>query len=181
MAEKYVIILGDKTSHGGTVVTGDDVLFICDKPAACLGDKVICPQHGETQIIEGFHTVMINDGKTLAYDGCKTSCGAYLIASGQDVVSIETESVECLVTVPEQIKTSPQVEQSEKSDEEFILFVATVWGEAASQSTVAWKAVGSVIMNRVGHPYWQGVGVIRQLRMLLRERGLMLQREKSNS
>ncbi len=73
MSEKYVIVLGDKTSHGGTVITGDDVLSICDKPAARLGDKVTCPLHGPNEIIEGFHTVMLEPNKTLAYEGCKTA------------------------------------------------------------------------------------------------------------
>lgn len=55
MSEKLVIVLGDRTSHGGTVITGDAALEISDKPAACLGDKVCCPLHGDTQIVEGFH------------------------------------------------------------------------------------------------------------------------------
>lgn len=98
MAEKLVIVLGDKTSHGGTVITGNETIEICDKPAACLGDKVSCPLHGETTIVEGFHTVMVNPNKTLAYEGCETSCGAVLIAGGQSIVFIDTDSVDCLVS-----------------------------------------------------------------------------------
>jgi len=151
MSEKYVIVLGDKTSHGGTVITGDDVLSICDKPAARLGDKVTCPLHGPNEIIEGFHTVMLEPNKTLAYEGCKTACGATLIAGEQTIVTVDTTSLECLVFSPE-TKSDPSQEQStEKLDEAFILFVSTVYGEAAGQSEAAWQAIGSVIMNRVGN------------------------------
>lgn len=38
-----------------------------------------------------------------------------------------------------------------RSDEGFKLFVATVYGEAANQSESAWKAIGSVIINRVNN------------------------------
>lgn len=36
-----------------------------------------------------------------------------------------------------------------QTDEGFKLFVATVYGKAANQSETAWKAIGSVIINRV--------------------------------
>lgn len=151
MTEKFVIVLGDKTSHGGTVVSGDDIIEICNKPAACMGDKVSCPFHGETEIIEGFHTTMIEPNKVLAYEGCKTTCGSVLIAGQQGIVVVDLSASECLISSsgPTNNNTTPS-----KSVEEFNLFVATVWGEAASQSEVAWQAVGSVIINRVGNQLW---------------------------
>lgn len=152
MSEKLVIVVGDKTSHGGTVMTGDDILEICGKPTACLGDRVSCPVHGDTKIVEGFHTTMIDPNKTLAYDGCKTTCGAVLIAGGQEIVVVDTSVSTCLVTSEKHVSEIPA---PNKSTEEFNLFVATVWGEAASQSEVAWQAVGSVIMNRVGNNLWK--------------------------
>ena len=66
-------------------------------------------------------------------------------------MTIDTASVKCLISSAETITTLPQDEPSEKLDEEFILFVATVYGEACGQSEAAWKAVASVIMNRVGN------------------------------
>ncbi|MBI5447410.1 MAG: PAAR domain-containing protein [Gammaproteobacteria bacterium] len=146
MAEKLVIVVGDKTTHGGTVISGNESLEISDKAAACLGDKVSCPLHGETTIIEGFHSMSLNPNKTLAYDGCKTSCGAELIAGCQTILFVETDSSHCLVSAP--------ASDLNQNEDEFKLFVATVWGEVANQSEAAWQAVGSVIINRVGHPYW---------------------------
>ena len=39
------IVLGDTTTHGGTVITawGEGRWTIDGKPVACVGDKVICP------------------------------------------------------------------------------------------------------------------------------------------
>jgi type VI secretion system secreted protein VgrG len=39
--------------------------------------------------------------------------------------------------------------KDDDNEDEFKLFVATVYGEAGGSSEIAWKAVGSVIMNRV--------------------------------
>ncbi len=47
-------------------------------------------------------------------------------------------------------------ESAKKTDysEEFIVFASTIYGEAAAQSPVAWRAIAHVIMNRVGKREW---------------------------
>lgn len=81
MAKPFIVI-GDKTSHGGTVLSGSTVSDTAGKPIARVGDKVSCPiqGHGTCQIVSGDSTVII-DGKACARDGDKTACGATLIAS----------------------------------------------------------------------------------------------------
>lgn len=76
------IVLGDSTSHGGTVVEASQVTFTHNKPIARVGDKVTCPipGHGTTVIVEGDPT-MILDGKPVARHGDKCACGAVLISS----------------------------------------------------------------------------------------------------
>lgn len=75
-------MLGDGTSHGGTVVEASQVTFTHNKPIARVGDKVTCPipGHGTTVIVEGDPT-MILDGKPVARHGDKCACGAVLISS----------------------------------------------------------------------------------------------------
>lgn len=75
-------MLGDRTSHGGTVVEASQVTFTHNKPIARVGDKVTCPipGHGTTVIVEGDPT-MILDGKPVARHGDKCACGAVLISS----------------------------------------------------------------------------------------------------
>ncbi|UIN21233.1 PAAR domain-containing protein [Herbaspirillum frisingense] len=75
-----VIVLGDKTSHGGTVVAASGLTMVGGKQVARIGDRVSCPTHGSTTITSGDPTTVV-DGAPVARDGDKTSCGAVLIAS----------------------------------------------------------------------------------------------------
>lgn len=84
-----MIVLGDKTDHGGEVIEASGVTDTHGKRIARVGDKVACPKkgHGTTEIVTGDWTMTI-DGKAVAYHGCKTSCGATLISS-QSVSTVE--------------------------------------------------------------------------------------------
>lgn len=79
---KRLIVLGDKTSHGGAVIEASGNSFVGGIPYARLGDKVSCPiqGHGVNVIVSGDPTLVI-DGKPAARDGDQTACGAVLIAS----------------------------------------------------------------------------------------------------
>lgn len=79
---KRFIVIGDRTSHGGTVIEASGSSFSGNIKIARLGDKVTCPQkgHGTCAIVSGDPTVII-DGMPVARDGDKTACGAVLIAS----------------------------------------------------------------------------------------------------
>lgn len=77
-----VIVIGDKTSHGGTVVGCAAAADTCGKGIARVGDLVTCPikGHGTNPIVSGDMTFLI-DGQAVARHGDKTACGATLIAS----------------------------------------------------------------------------------------------------
>jgi uncharacterized Zn-binding protein involved in type VI secretion len=76
-----IIRLGDKTSHGGTVLEGSPADICMGKPIAYIGHKVLCPQcKGAFPIVEGALTTTFY-GKGVALAGMKTACGAVLIAS----------------------------------------------------------------------------------------------------
>ncbi|HEY0489523.1 MAG TPA: PAAR domain-containing protein [Telluria sp.] len=73
-----IVRLNDPTTHGGTVTSVAATRFtVSGIPVACVGDACSCPIHGIGTIVEGdqHHTI---DGKPVAYDGHKTSCGATL-------------------------------------------------------------------------------------------------------
>ncbi|MBY6207941.1 MULTISPECIES: PAAR domain-containing protein [Halomonas] len=76
------ILLGDSTSHGGTVVTAQASYLVNGTPVAVVGDMVACPQkgHGVCPIVEGHPTFTVN-GKSVAFHGCHTACGATLLSS----------------------------------------------------------------------------------------------------
>lgn len=78
-----VIRRGDATSHGGKVVSVSAPQVTVEGIAiARVGDVCSCPVkgHDNCTIAEGdpHHVV---EGVPVAYDGCKTTCGAVLISS----------------------------------------------------------------------------------------------------
>lgn len=78
-----VIRIGDPTSHGGKVIeTSASQFVVSGKPVVLVGDKCVCPMtgHQNCTIISGNAKHQIN-GKSVAYDGDKTSCGATLIST----------------------------------------------------------------------------------------------------
>lgn len=77
------IVIGDKTSHGGTVIEGAPTTDTGGKRIARVGDKVTCPQrgHGGTTVIASGDPSCIIDGRPAARHGDKTACGATLISS----------------------------------------------------------------------------------------------------
>jgi uncharacterized Zn-binding protein involved in type VI secretion len=80
---QQVIVVGDKTSHGGVVISGAPATTIDGKPMARIGDKATCPCRGHgsvTLIVSGDPTCII-DGQPIARHGDKTACGATLISS----------------------------------------------------------------------------------------------------
>ncbi|MFC3551868.1 PAAR domain-containing protein [Lysobacter cavernae] len=86
---KSFIVLGDKTDHGGSVVSVSSQTDINGKPVARVGDQVACPKcKGVFPIAAGDATTII-DGQPVARHGDKTACGATLIAGQQSQVFID--------------------------------------------------------------------------------------------
>jgi uncharacterized Zn-binding protein involved in type VI secretion len=89
MAHRRFILLGDKTSHGGTVVTArgaGPVPFLVDGiPVACVGDQVTCPRCKGTHYITtgGDDPPMYLGNVLIATENCKVSDGSYLISVQQ--------------------------------------------------------------------------------------------------
>lgn len=78
---KPIIRMGDKTSHGGTVISGDLTWTIYDKAVARVGDLTVCPKcKGTFAITEGADDLS-GFGQAVARQGDKTACGATLIAT----------------------------------------------------------------------------------------------------
>jgi uncharacterized Zn-binding protein involved in type VI secretion len=90
MSRKF-IVLGDTTTHGGTVITawGAGRWTIDGKPVACIGDKVFCPLcKGVYTIVEGASDPDTTlDGKNVAREFDGVDCGAKLVSVGQSRAS----------------------------------------------------------------------------------------------
>lgn len=71
---------GDRTTHGGVVLTGDPTFFIHGQEVARVGDEVSCPRCKRvSRIVAGVPTAFSD--APLAVHDCITDCGAKLIAS----------------------------------------------------------------------------------------------------
>jgi uncharacterized Zn-binding protein involved in type VI secretion len=79
MAIVGFIVVGDRTSHGGIVISGNMTYTIYGVPVARVGDKVFCPRCKQTTVIisSRFPTVS-SMGQVMTYDQDSTSCGALL-------------------------------------------------------------------------------------------------------
>ncbi|PVZ79332.1 PAAR domain-containing protein [Serratia sp. S1B] len=82
---KGFVLLGDKTTHGGQVVSASSTLVVNGKSVALVGDMVSCPKpgHGTNPIVEG-SDVWVSDGKAVVVDGCHSQCGCQVISSAPD-------------------------------------------------------------------------------------------------
>jgi uncharacterized Zn-binding protein involved in type VI secretion len=76
-----VIRLGDKTSHGGEVISASDTLKALGKQVALDGDMTMCPKCKGKFSIKVAHSERKHDGSAVAYHNDLTACGATLISS----------------------------------------------------------------------------------------------------
>lgn len=78
-----VIVIGDRTDHGGVVIEGAPTTDTHGKSIARVGDRVTCPKkgHGGVTIIATGDPTFIIDGRPVARHGDRTACGAMLISS----------------------------------------------------------------------------------------------------
>ncbi|MCU6502294.1 PAAR domain-containing protein [Rugamonas sp. A1-17] len=77
-----LIVMGDKTSHGGTVIGADLTFEIHGKSVARVGDMTVCPKcKGTFPITSGPGDLVDGGGNGYARHMDSTACGAKLISS----------------------------------------------------------------------------------------------------
>ena len=76
-----VIRLGDKTTHGGQVISAAADLIVLGKRVAVEGDATYCPKCKGKFPIYPTGSSRKHHGKQVAYDQDVTTCGAKLISS----------------------------------------------------------------------------------------------------
>jgi uncharacterized Zn-binding protein involved in type VI secretion len=75
------VVLGDKTTHGGTVVSADYTSDIHGKYMARVGDMVACRRcKGVFAITSGAPDMVDGQGRGYARHGDTVACGARLVA-----------------------------------------------------------------------------------------------------
>jgi uncharacterized Zn-binding protein involved in type VI secretion len=76
-----IIRLGDKTTHGGEVISAADDYQVLGKKVAVEGDMTSCPQCKGRFAIRPANSDRNHHGKPVAYHDDSTECGAKLISS----------------------------------------------------------------------------------------------------
>jgi uncharacterized Zn-binding protein involved in type VI secretion len=90
--KRPLIVKGDRTTHGGTVITADFTSDIDGKYMARVGDLVVCPAcKGVFAINSGASDMVDGEGRGYARHMDTTDCGARLI-SGQSTTIWSDES-----------------------------------------------------------------------------------------
>lgn len=75
--------VGDRTTHGGQVLTGDDKRLVDGRKIARVGDIVSCPIHGNNPIISTTASADYSTTKQVARLSSRTKCGSVII-TGSD-------------------------------------------------------------------------------------------------
>jgi len=76
-----IIRLGDKTSHGGEVISAAQSFTVLGKCVAVEGNATYCPRCKGKFPIQPKGSTRKHHGKQVAYDQDLTACGAKLISS----------------------------------------------------------------------------------------------------
>lgn len=121
------IVIGDRTSHGGIVLSGDLTFTIDGQAVARVGDKVFCPRCNVMTTIATSRFPSIFDlGQTMAYDQDSTSCGALLYSrhnnhAGWDDGGEESEAASSS-TFASQAVTAGEVQNAPLRFQEHFIF-----------------------------------------------------------
>jgi len=86
--------MGDKTSHGGTVISADLTFGIHGKSVARVGDMTVCPKcKGTFPITSGPGDLVDGGGNGYARHMDSTACGAKLISSQVTTIWSDASSI----------------------------------------------------------------------------------------
>jgi uncharacterized Zn-binding protein involved in type VI secretion len=77
--------LGDKSSHGGIIITASSDIFVDGIPIARTGDLHECPIHGHGITPLTSSSTVHMDGRSVIRIGDKAGCGATIIQGSPDV------------------------------------------------------------------------------------------------
>ena len=80
-AGKAVVRLGDKTSHGGTVISASATVKVMGIAVARAGDMTHCPECRDDFPILPGAAGLREAGRLIAHHQDQTGCGALLISS----------------------------------------------------------------------------------------------------
>lgn len=133
---KPLIVKGDRTSHGGTVISADFTSDINGKYMARVGDMTVCPKcKGIFAITTGSSDLTDDNGNAYARDMDSTACGAKLLSSQRTTLWRNTSTLDDL----HEEERNDAIEQAKKTasaSESGICLDCLITAAAAGSATV---------------------------------------------
>lgn len=127
------IVVGDSTTHGGSVLNGDPILSADGKPVARIGDMVACPKcKGVFPIVSGAGNFIGSNGQLVARQGDSTACGASLVPGGQGHGVWESEAVRERASQESDVPTPTIASNPTELFDEEIQFLDPITGNPVS-------------------------------------------------
>jgi uncharacterized Zn-binding protein involved in type VI secretion len=87
---RRVIVVGDRTTGGGEVLTGSPFTDINGMAVARVGDRASCPKHGGCFAIVTGDVTFLDEGQPMAREGDSLACGCRLLATRQSTVHLQS-------------------------------------------------------------------------------------------
>ena len=78
--------IGDRSSHGGVIITGSPNVIDEGQRSARIGDLHVCPIHGITPIITGSPKTVVNNRKNARVTSV-CACGAVIITGANKCIT----------------------------------------------------------------------------------------------
>jgi uncharacterized Zn-binding protein involved in type VI secretion len=101
--------LGDKTTHGGTVISGDPTFDIHGKAVARVGDLTVCPRCKGTFAINSGLKGMVSMEQSPACHMDATACGAKLLSSLADAFGDDSQESASGASVGDVAAVAPNI------------------------------------------------------------------------
>lgn len=143
---RAIIRLGDKTSHGGTVLEAFEGLNVYGKPASGIGHKGYCPQCKCQFVIVAGAASATFMGVNVAVEGMQTSCGAVLIAS-QGQATIDVAGGASMPSTQEGSAAKDQAKNSDRHEADQHLVLHDQDGTPLAGIPYSLTAVGGTVIS----------------------------------
>ena len=120
MGRQKVALVGDLTTTGGRILTGENNVRSEGMPMALVGDKVFCPECDQTGIIVEGCPAFTVEGKPVAYNTCLIACGCPTgtnrVVASNSFMFVDDSGAPYTLPIPNQFSSSSRSAAAQTND-----------------------------------------------------------------
>jgi len=120
MGRQKVALVGDLTTTGGRILTGENNVRSEGMPTALVGDKVFCPECDQTGIIVEGCPAFTVEGKPVAYNTCLIACGCPTgtnrVVASNSFMFVDDSGAPYTLPIPNQFSSSSRSAAAQTND-----------------------------------------------------------------